>query len=321
MKKIAQFIVHSKAATIVAALLCLYMWLSSNAEEGRTALTILQFLLYTLVGLQLIGVNTKLSIDNQKEAFPLTLFFMCCSIVPQPGTWLPYTILLLMAAATSFILQTYRDSQAMASYFAAFSLISAGSLYVPQIVYLMPILLLCCGFMQSLHLRSAIAALLGMLFPYWISYCLLFLTDNTQRIGIFVETLTTKTTYNISSLVLPLGQGNTLTLPTIAVQTAWTLLVAIPAITNLLFTVKSKMQARAAQLFQSAIIIVLIVASFVLPALYQPLQPIISLLAAALGSTLFTSNLSHSKNIWLIVLLLLWMLTASLCLWNKFLTF
>ena len=324
MKKIAQYIVHSKAANIVAALLCIYMWLSSasrHTEEGYIVLTILHFLLYTLAGLQLMRVNSRLSFDSQKSSFPLTFFFMCCAISPQLETWFPCTTLLLITAAISFITHTYRDNQAMGSYFAAFSLISMGSLYTPQLVYLMPVLLMCCGTMQSLHLRSALAGLLGMLFPYWTSFCVLFLTDNTQRMELFVEALTAKSTHELVPLTLPMGDGNTLTLPTIAVQTVWTLLLVLPAITNLLLTVKSKMQARASQLLQITFTIALIAASLILPSLYKVLQPIIALLAASIGSTLFTGTPSRGKNIWFIVLLLLWGLIASLCLWNSFSTF
>lgn len=316
MRNIAQHITHSKAATIVAALLCLGMWLSSsigsNIEEGHTALTFLHLLLFTLAALQLIEANSKLSIEGQKGSFPLTLFFMCCAITPQPEVWTPCATLLLMTTAICIILNTYRNPKAMGHYFAAFALISAGSLYAPQLVYLMPILLLCCGFMQSLHLRSALASMLGMIFPYWTSFCILFLTDNTPRINLFIERLTLNCTHDLASLTLPLGEGNTFILPAIAVQTIWTLLLVIPASTNLLFTANSKMQARASQLFQIAITTTLITASLVLPSLYKLLQPIIALLAAAIGATLFTGTISRGKNIWLIILLLLWGLVASL---------
>lgn len=247
---------------------------------------------------------------------------MCCAINPQLATWKSgMLVLLLMVAAISIVLHTYRKQNSMGSYFFAFSLMSAGSLYVPQLLYLTPVLLLCCKFMQSLHLRSTFAALLGILLPYWTAFCVLFLTDNTQRIQSFVEMLTLGNTHTFTQLLISFGDNYTFALPTTAVQITWDLLLIAPAAITLLYTVNLRVQTRAAMFLQCTMAITLIIASLILPSLYEPLQPIVMLLSAIIGSTLFISHRSNGQNIWLVALLFLWLLIDSLYLWNSCSTF
>ena len=326
MKKIAHFIVHSKAAPLIAALLCLFMWGYTSAQDNThgwsVALPYISLLAYVLVGCLLIRINSKFDFNSKRSTFPVTLLFLCCAINPQLDTWdRGMVILLLMTSAISIILHTYRRRHSMGSYFMAFCLMSIGSLYIPQLLYLMPVLLLCCKLMQSLHIRSTFAALLGVLLPYWTAFCVLFLTDNTQRIKPFVELLTSGYSHSFTQLLIPIGDSYTLTLPTIAIQIFWLLLLITPAATTLLYTVSQRVQTRAAMFLQCTMAIALIIASLILPSLYEPLQPTIILLSALIGSTLFIGQGSRGQNIWLVILLLLWLLIASLYLWNSFSTF
>ena len=101
---------------------------------------------------------------------------MGCAINPQLALCKDGILtLLLTTTAIGIVLYTYRKRHAMGSYFMAFALMGVASLFVPQMLYLIPVLLLCCQFMQSLYLRSALAALLGVLLPYWTAFCVLFL--------------------------------------------------------------------------------------------------------------------------------------------------
>ena len=319
MKKIAQFIVHSKAAPIIAALLCLCVW--GYTDNGQSvALAYTQLFTFVLAGFTFIRINAKFDFNSKHSAFPITLLLMCSALNPQM-TWPGILMMVLLTSAISIVLHTYRKRHAMGSYFMAFALMSMGSLYVPQLLYLMPVLLVCCRLMQSLHLRSTLAALLGALFPYWTAFCVLFLTDNMQRIQTFTEALTANVTPAATHLLLPLGDGNTMALPTMSIQLCWSLLLIVPAAASLLYTVNVKVQTRATLFVQCTMLATFIIAAFILPSLYAPLQPVITLLTAIIGSTLFVSSHSRGQNIWLVALLLLWLLTASLYVWNSFLTF
>lgn len=319
MKKIAQFIVHSKAAPIIAALLCLCVW--GYTDNGQSvALAYTQLFTFVLAGFTFIRINAKFDFNSKHSAFPITLLLMCSALNPQM-TWPGILMMVLLTSAISIVLHTYRKRHAMGSYFMAFALMSMGSLYVPQLLYLMPVLLVCCRLMQSLHLRSTLAALLGALFPYWTAFCVLFLTDNMQRIQPFTEALTANVTPVATQLLLPLGDGNTMALPTMSIQLCWSLLLIVPAAASLLYTVNVKVQTRATLFVQCTMLATFIIAAFILPSLYAPLQPVITLLTAIIGSTLFVSSHSRGQNIWLVALLLLWLLTASLYVWNSFLTF
>ena len=275
-----------------------------------------------LVGYAFIRINAKFDFNSKHSTFPITLLFMGCAINPQLALCKDGILtLLLTTAAIGIVLYTYRKRHAMGSYFMAFALMGVASLFVPQMLYLIPVLLLCCQFMQSLHLRSALAALLGVLLPYWTAFCVLFLTDNMQRAQTFVEALMTKVSPMVPQLFLPLGESNTMVLSTMSIQLLWSMLLIAPAAVSLLYTVSLRVQTRAAMFLQCTIAITLIIASLILPSLYEPLRPTIILLSAIIGSTLFIGHCSRGQNIWLVILLLLWLLIASLYLWNSFSTF
>ena len=321
MKKIAHFIIHSKAAPIIAALLCLCTWVFTKGEQSAVLTYTLLFAM-VLVGYAFIKINAKFDFNSKHSTFPMTLLFMGCAINPQLAVCKDGMLtLLLMTTAISIVLHTYRKRHAMGSYFMAFALMGTGSLFVPQMLYLIPVLLLSCQLMQSLHLRSTLAALLGALLPYWTAFCVLFLTDNMHHVQTFVEALTTKVTPMVPQMLFPLGEGNTMALSTMSIQLLWSMLLIVPAAASLLYTVNVKVQTRAAMFVQFSMLATFIIAALVLPSLYAPLQPTITLLTAIIGSTMFVGSSSRGQNIWLVVLLLLWLLIASLYVWNSFLTF
>ena len=325
MKKLAQFIIHSKAAPIIAALLCICMWGYIHAQDDihgwSAALSYLQLLTYAVAGFAFIKVNAKFDFNSKHSTLPITMLFMGCAINPLQA-WKPgMPLLILMLTAIGIVLHTYRKKQSMGGYFTAFALLGVGSLYVPQLLYLMPALLLCCRLMQSLHLRAMAAALLGLLLPYWIAFCILFLTDNTQHIYPFVESLTHRAAYSPTQLTISLGGAGTITLPTMGLQLLWSMLLIVPAAVTLLYSVNVRVQTRAALFLQCTMVLVLIVAALIIPSLYEPLQPTIMLLSSIIGSTLFIDKKSRGQNIWLVILLVLWLLMAALYPWSNFSTF
>lgn len=209
----------------------------------------------------------------------------------------------------------------MGNYFAAFALIGIASISTPQLLFLSPVLILCCGFLQSLHLRTAIAALLGVLTPYWIAFCILFLTDNTYLIQSFTKELTTGIAMESTPLYIPIGEGEPLAIPIIVVQCLWTLLLVLPAIVHHILTSASKVKTRAVRYVQIGYISTLLIGTLMLPSLYMALQPAVVTLTATIGYGFFVDeNKNRGRNIWLLTLLVIWLLILGLYIWNSFLT-
>ena len=324
MRKISHFIVYSRAATVIAALLCMITWGHTVMQDGTGGiLSYVNLLLYVVFGVLIGRFGDHISMGNHhKTTLPATLFFMSCAINPQLALWQEGTIyLMLMAGAYHILLDTYRNPTAMGSYFTAFCLIGIASLHSPQLLYVAPALILCSGFMQSLHLRTALAALFGILIPYWTAFCILFLTDNTPLIQVFVEKLTTSAPHASATIHIPLGEGNTIAIPMMLVQVMWTLLLAIPAIVHHILSTTSKVRTRAIRYMQIGdMATLLIIATLIAPSLYTALQPTIVALTAILSHDFFIVE-RKSRNIWLIALFVIWLLILGLYVWNSCLTY
>lgn len=323
MRKLSHFIISSWAATAVAALLCMRIWTYSIVQDGTGGvLSYLNLLLYLIFGV-LIGHHNgeRQTYRSSKVTLPATLFFMSCAISPQLASWQEGTIyLVLITLAYHIISDTYRNQIAMGSYFAAFCLIGMISLQSPQLLYLVPALILCCSFMQSLHLRTILASLLGVLTPYWTAFCILYLTRKTHLIQTFTNELTASTALPSMHLHIPMGGGEHLSVPMIAVQLVWTLLLILPAIAHHVLSTTSAVRVRANRYMQISCMATLLVATHLLPSLYDVLQPTIAALAAILGYGFFATE-KRSRNIRPIILLVIWMLLLGLYVWNNFLTY
>ena len=324
MTKITHFIVHSKVATAIAALLCIGVWIYAIVESGNGGvLSYLNLLLYVIFGMLIGSANERAATGSQRTTLHTTLYYMGCAINPQLAVWQESTIcLMLMVAAYRIMATTYRGRTAMGSYFAAFALVGIASIYSPQLLYLVPVLILCCGFMQSLHARTAIAALLGVLVPYWVAFSILYLTDNTHQVQSFVERLTAGVSYAPAALHVPIGKGDTLAIPMIAIQWVWALMLAIPAIIRHTLSGTSKVKTRAIQNMQIGHMGTLFVGMLILPSLYTTMQPVLITLTATIGYGFFVSeNKSRGRNIWLITLFVIWLLILGLNVWNSFSTY
>lgn len=324
MNKITHFIVHSKVATAIAALLCIGVWVCAIIQSGSgEVLSYLNLLLYVIFGMLIGSANERAATGSQRTTLHMTLYYMGCAINPQLAVWQEATIcLMLMVAAYRIMAGTYRGHTAMGSYFAAFALVGIASIYSPQLLYLTPVLILCCGFMQSLHARTAIAALLGVLVPYWVAFSILYLTDNTHLAQSFAERLMAGSSYAPASLHVPAGRGHSLAIPMIAIQWVWALLLTIPAIIRHTLTSASKVKTRAILNMQIGYMGTLFVGMLILPSLYTTMQPVLITLTATIGYGFFVSESgSRGRNIWLIALFVIWLLILILNVWNSFSTY
>ena len=324
MPKLSHFIIYSRVATLIATLLCMGIWIYTIVQ-GHTGgpLTYLNLLLYLIFGMLIGNTGERTDTSSRKPTLGATLFFMSCALNPQFAPWQESTLcLMLIGTAYHIIAGTYRSRTAMGSYFAAFCMIGIATLYAPQLLYLTPLLILCCGFMQSLHLRTLLAALFGLLAPYWTAFCILFLTDSTHLIQPFVEELTTLASHTSQPLHIPISGGHTLAIPMMAVQCVWTLLLALPAIVHHIVAGTTKVKFRAARYVQLGSLGTLLIGTLLLPSLYATLYPVVVALTASISYGFFaTDNRSRGQNIWLITLFIIWLLILSLYVWNSFIIY
>lgn len=309
MNKIAHFIIHSKAAAYIAALLYIVVWCSRSVQVGGIGFSdCLGLLLSLVMGYLSVRVAREFSLNDIKNVLPATLFFMGCAIAPQMGPVHGDGIHLALFAVVCYILlRTYRSHNAMGSYFCAFALIGIQCLMEPSLLLTLPWLVLCGVFMESLHVRTFFAALWGLLFPYWIMGGMLFLTDRVETIAPYFDQ------------ILPLANGE-LALPValqLWMQQLWVLLLILPGSVMILFNRSMKLQASAGLRLLMLSLVVLLVAIWIFPVSYSALYPCVLLCSSLVGTAFFTMHANRVKNIYLVVLLILWILSLALYVWSN----
>ena len=310
MNKIVHFIVYSKAAAYIAALLYIVIWCSKSVLAGGITLWgSLGLLLSLVAGYLSVRVAREHSFNDTKGALPATLFFMGCAIAPQTSLVRSDVVhFILFIAACYILLCTYHRRSAMGSYFLAFALVGVQCLMAPSLLLTLPFLVLCGVFMESLHVRTFFAALWGLLLPYWVAFGVLFLTDRV-------------------SLIVPyLGQiqPSMLSGPAISdaplrwMQLLWIFLLALPGSVMILLNRTVKLQANAGFRLLITSFVVLLVTVWLSPSCYSALLPCILLYSSLIGTVLFVGNGNRGKNIYLIVLLILWISFISQPIWINY---
>ena len=303
--------VYSKAAACIAALLCIASWwVQTNAKDLTSILTLV---LSLALGYLLLRANRELSLSDTRCTLPATLFYMGCALLPallaQRGVGLHFAF---FGIACYLLLRTYRDREAMGRYFLAFSIIGIECLLAPRLLFTLPLLVLMGAFVESLHVRSFFAALLGLMLPYWVAFCTLFLTDRVGEMAQFFDFA--------NAGIPPMGMFTMsgISLPLSALPMLWVLLLALPGCVKLLLDRTLKQRANAGYRFLIGVVAILILTIAVSGSLYLLLLPSTLLLSSFLGSSLFMGARSRAKNIYLILLLVLWLLFIYMGIWSNF---
>lgn len=309
MKRLIHFIAYSKAASYVAALLCVVSWCVQVEEK---TLTDLLWLMSSLVaGYLLVRVNREFSLGDTRSPLPATLFFMGCSIVPD--YFAQYTAGLhavLFPMACYMLLSTYREREAMGRYFLAFTFVGIQCLLAPPLLFTLPLLVLCGMFMGSLHVRTLLASLWGLLFPFWMMCGVLFLMGRVGVVPLYFEQLVSTTSVPFI-LQTGLRQWGML---------LWVLLIALPGSIGILFNRTMKLQASAGFRLLIGVLAVSLVTMSLPTACSSVLFPCVLMTTALIGSAMFTGNGSRAKDIFFIILLLIWLFFLGLPLWSNFWT-
>ena len=299
MRKIAHFIIHSKAATYIAALLYVAMWCSQSLQVGGITLRGVLALLLTLVtGILSVKVAREFSLCDVKNTLPATLFFLGSTIAPQvsppPGDG---AHLILFGLACYVLLRTYRHREAMGSYFFAFVLIGVQCLMIPSLLLALPLLVLCTASMESLHVRTFFAALWGLLCPYWVIAGVLFLTDRVELIAPCWSQICSSA-FSVATLM---------NAPQLWTQLLWSLLLALPGSVAILLDRTMRIQTNASYRLLMSALVVLLISAFLSPTTTSALMPCILLGSSLIGTGLFVTHATRAKNIYLVALLLLWL--------------
>lgn len=149
--------------------------------------------------------NHRATLIRQRNRMASTTFIVLMTIAAFLQDWSPAMLATLCFVIANIILcYTFQSRKCQGLAYHAFVMLGIGSLFFPPLLYIIPFMIFSMGVqLRSLTWRSLVAALLGVLTPYWLyfvwHFCMgslegsfdFFLTAMAPR-GISYATLTHK---------------------------------------------------------------------------------------------------------------------------------
>jgi hypothetical protein len=127
----------------------------------------------------LVELNNRSDILRVRTSVLIAVFFLFVTFCPELYAF-SATKLSLIALLTSlfFLFDSYQCRNSSGHLFHSFAILSIGTLFLPQMMYLIPIWFIGSSMLQSLNLRSFFAAIVGFALPYWFVLSYAFYVGN-----------------------------------------------------------------------------------------------------------------------------------------------
>lgn len=159
--------VTTSAATLFFSVVaCMVMWLIPHWSEP---LRLAGLGITLLTAYVMVEWNNAYSIMRVRSRMMSSVFVMLMGACPMLQEWNAHMLAPLCLLLCYYCLyRSYQKVRAEADLFHAFACLGIGCLFFPQLLYFVPLLLMCCLVqLRSLSLRSFMACLLGLMLPYW----------------------------------------------------------------------------------------------------------------------------------------------------------
>lgn len=129
----------------------------------------LSFFLYGIIGYFLIELNNRFGIIRMRASVQTTVYFLLIAACPSMHIF--YAGDLAAASfliALFFLFKSYQQTRSTGHLFHAFVFIGIGSLFFPQLMYLIPTFWIGAYSFQSLNLKNFFASIIGWSVPYGV---------------------------------------------------------------------------------------------------------------------------------------------------------
>ena len=165
-----------------AILISIGCWAVTYVLSGASVWQLLPgFALGGLIGYLLVEMNNAFALIRVRASAQTSLYFLLVSICPAlyslyRGQVAAACLLLTLI----FLFRSYRGERTSACLFHAFVFAGVSSLFVPQLMLLIPFLWIGAYNLRSLNTKSWVASLLGWMLPYWFLLSYAYLTNRME---------------------------------------------------------------------------------------------------------------------------------------------
>ena len=275
--------------------------------SGQVILSITLFLLDVFL---LYRIINEFELFNIRTTFAPGLFIALIGgstfLIPlhTGNVCLPMMMLVLY-----ILLSTYQQRHAISEYVTGFALLGCITILSPKWILLTPVIIVGCGLIQSLTPRTFMAAVIGLIIPYWIGGGVLFLFDETAH---FADPFIQLAEF------CPIRYGE-LTIQ----QLSATILLLVLAVPSMLhypgssFGIREK--ARVCYNFFFALFACTLILILLQPCLISEFYPLLAAIACLFVTQMLLSAKGRGGGIYLLLLSLLYLIYITEPIWTDLL--
>lgn len=268
---------------------------------------IVSMVLYAISAYLLSRIIGEYQLYNTRTHFPTGLFLGLVAassfLIPFPSGGLCLVLVLFMLYV---LMSTYQRRDAVGEYVIGFSLFSLASIFFPKWLLFVPVLLVGGNMLQSLTPRTFMAAVIGLIVPYWIGAGVLFMFDKLSLFVVPFEELIRFDAIVYSGLTLR------------ELAAAFMLLfLAIPGFVlfpSTLFSIKEK--ARVCYQFMLLMAVAVLLFMLLQPTLFSGLFPMLTGIACLFVTQMLISSKSRMGGVYLLLLVVFFVAYCTLPLWE-----
>lgn len=267
------------------------LWTAFHAERlPQWALHAGGFVLCALMGYFLIGLNNAFGLIRIRASVQTAAYFLVLAACPALHV-LDGGMVASAACLVSiyYLLGSYQSPQAAAGVFHAFLYLGVGSLFVPRLTWMVPVLWMGAYQFHAWGARCFAASLLGWAVPWWLLLCYAWLTDQTTLWTTLVQAVVQAEAVDFS---FSLGQA--LTLGYLFVMFAASALHCVAT------GFDDKIRTRSYLYFFIVATLVLFVLSLLQPALGVQLMGVLVIGVCILTGHLFALTRTRASNVFFI---------------------
>ncbi len=142
---------------------CLGFWIPDFIGENVAFRALFSTLGLTLLNaLFFVVLIYQRGITRKLDSLPFVLYLLVCSTIPAIHTeWLGQVVILLVQAVFLLIMKSYRQPSATEPAFLASILLGIGTLILPDLIFLLPVLWVMLIVHRAFGLRELLASIIG----------------------------------------------------------------------------------------------------------------------------------------------------------------
>ncbi|MBQ8866326.1 MAG: hypothetical protein IJ013_01200 [Bacteroidaceae bacterium] len=147
-------------------------------------------MLLCLIALYMMAeLNSAYSLVGRRTMLHGLFFLLMWVAAPWVSHCVEANLLLCFLLATvGNLFDGYQQRHGVGALFGLSAFVGLGSLLCPPVLLLVPLLYVSAWFFQSLSVRSFLAGLMGLLWPYWVLFVFAFCADRMELFATFFST-------------------------------------------------------------------------------------------------------------------------------------